>query len=310
MPMKPEMRAALTNLERALPLRIFHPVELDAATNNFSEENVIGKGGSATIYKGTLPEELVVTIKRYPDQSGPHSIQKYINVFQLLVEHENVVKFLGFCHVDGNEMLVEEYMPNGSLFEIINGSLQKLDWLSTFRVIRGVAQGVAYLHSKHVIHLALNPANIVFDSNMNPKISNFEISKLLDINVSEAVSPGLVGAMGYMSPEYITDGIISMRSDVFSFGVLLLHSISGMRSSILDQHPITWAWGVREDEGMNGLLDSSWGSEHQLEEMKRCMDIGLLCTQEFPKDRPTMSDVVKLLNDNEMLPNPKKPCFI
>ena len=84
-------------------------------------------------------------------------------------------------------------MMNGRL--VISGSLQKLDWLSTFRVIRGVAQGVAYLHSKHVIHLDLNPANIVFESNMNPKISNFEISKLLDINVSEAVSPGLVGAM-------------------------------------------------------------------------------------------------------------------
>lgn len=296
--------------DNAPPLIIFHPYELEAATNKFSEENVIGKGGSATVYKGALPDELVVAIKRYPDQLGPQSIQQYINVFQLLIEHENIVKFLGFCHVDGSEVVVEEYMPNGSLFEIINGSSQKLDWLSTFRVIRGVAQGVAYLHSKHVIHLDLNPANIFFDSNMNPKISNFERSRLLDENVAEAVSRELVGTMGYMSPEYITDGIMSMTSDVFGFGAILLHSISGMRSSILDEHPITWAWEVREAQGMNGLLDSSWFNEHQLEGIRRCMEIGLLCTQEFPKDRPTMPDVIEFLNGNEMLPTPKKPCFI
>jgi len=176
------------------PLRIFDPVELEVATNKFSEENVIGKGGRATIFKGALSDELVA-IKRYPDQSGPQSIQQYVNVFQLLIEHENVVKFLGFCHVNGSEMLVEEYIPNGSLFEIINGSSEKLDWLSTFRVIQGVAHGVAYLHSKHVIHLDLNPANVVLDYNMNPKISNFEVSKLLDKNVAEAGSNELVGTL-------------------------------------------------------------------------------------------------------------------
>jgi len=291
------------------PLRIFDPVELEVATNNFSEENVIGNGTRATIYKGALAEELVA-IRRYPDQSGPQRIQQYINAFQLLIEHENVVKFLGFCHVDGSEMVVEEYIPNGSLFDIINGSSQKLDWFSTFQVIRGIALGVAYLHSKHVIHLDLNPANVVLDYNMNPKISNFEVSKLLDKNDPEAGSLDLVGTLGYMSPEYITDGTIAMPSDVFGFGVLLIHSISAMRSSILEQHPITWAWEVREAKGMKGLLDSSWGNEQQLEEIKRCMEIGLLCTQEFPKDRPTMLDVVEFLNGNQMLPTPKKPCFI
>lgn len=291
-------------------LRIFRPSELKAATNNFCEENVIGKDGSVTVYKGVLPDELVVTIKRYPDKSGKQRIKQYIHVFQLLLEHENIVKFLGFTHVDGSEMVVvEEYMPNGSLFEIINGSSQKLDWLSTFRVIRGVAKGVAYLHSKHVIHLDLNPANIVFDSSMNPKISTVERSKVLDGNVADAVSHELVGTLGYMAPEYLADGRISVKNDVFGLGVLLLHSISGMRSSLHDKHPITWAWEVREAQGMNGLLDFSCSNEHLLE-IKRCMEIGLLCTQEFPEDRPTMPDVLEFLNRNEMLPTPKKPCFI
>ncbi|KAM0835087.1 hypothetical protein ACQ4PT_063165 [Festuca glaucescens] len=291
-------------------LRIFRPSQLEAATNNFSVENVIGKSDSAIIYKGALPNELIVSIKRYPDQLGTQSIKKYVHVFHLLLEHENVVKFLGFCHVKGSEMVVEEYMPNGSLFEIINGSSRKMNWLSTFRVMQGVAQGLAYLHSKDIIHLDLNPANIVFDSNMNPKISNFERSKLPDKNIAEEMRHDLVGTMGYMAPEYIMNGSISMASDVFALGVLLLHCISGLRSSILDQHPIIWAWEVRQAHSMNGLRDSSWCGEHQLEEIRRCMEIGLLCTQEFPEDRPTMPDVLKFLNGNEILPTPKKPCFI
>uniref|UniRef100_A0ACD5VKS3 Uncharacterized protein n=1 Tax=Avena sativa TaxID=4498 RepID=A0ACD5VKS3_AVESA len=208
--------------------------ELEAATNNFSKEHVIGEGGCATVYKGVLPDGLMVAIKRFRDPWGPQSVMQYSGVFSTLFPHKNIVKFLGYCHENRREMVVEEYMPKGNLSRVINGSLHKLDWSSTFRIIREIAEGVAYLHTKNIIHMDLKPDNILFDADMNPKICDFGSSVKLDQAVTQTVTDELVGTMGFIPMEYLADGIISLKYDVYSFGVLLLCTISGLGQNPTD----------------------------------------------------------------------------
>ncbi|KAM3399716.1 hypothetical protein ACQJBY_004878 [Aegilops geniculata] len=188
--------------------RNFSFSELKAVTENFSNKHVIGKGGSAIVYKGVLANGAEVAIKIFIVEPSRHEhVVRYAEVFSVLRQHENVVKFLGYCHETKIQMVpiegkcvaaerrhmfvVEEYMPNGNLSEIIDGSSRQLDWTSAFRIIRGIAQGVAHIHTKGAVHLDLKPANILLDSDMNPKICDFERSKILnqkDEDVAERVT--------------------------------------------------------------------------------------------------------------------------
>uniref|UniRef100_A0A287SLN5 Uncharacterized protein n=1 Tax=Hordeum vulgare subsp. vulgare TaxID=112509 RepID=A0A287SLN5_HORVV len=276
--------------------------EIEVATNNFSEQNLIGEGSLFTIYKGVLPDGCEVVIKR--PRAGCDI------GFPVQLQHENVVATLGYC-LDGlGEMVVEEYMPNGTLSEIIKGSPRRLDWPSTFHIIRGIAHGLAYLQTMCVVHSDLKLDNIFIDSRMNPKIFSSERFKiLLEQGVTEIVTEESVSTMGNAPPEYITDGIISMKSDVFSFGVLLLRTLFGMGRLELDQHPIVWAWEVKEAQRIKDLFNSSSCDESEITEIVRGTDIALLCTQMEPSDRPSITDVLKMLNGKEKLPVPKRPRF-
>lgn len=287
---------------RASPgFTIFSLSVIDGATNNFSGNTIIRKASHATVYKGEFSDGLVVAIKRFDD----HATEA--RVLPVRLEHENVVRCVGYCHEARQDMVVEEYMPNGPLSEIINGLSEKLDWSSALMIIRGVAKGVAYLHSNRVIHLDLKPDNIVFDPDMNPKICDFENSKILNQDVTEEQTPELVGTVGYIPPEYIAHGMISLKSDVFSFGVLLLYVFNRIiQKGELDKHPIVWAWEIRESQRMNELFEPS----SLLKELEMFTEIGLLCAQELPEDRPTMALVLEMLNYKDNLPTPKKPGFV
>ncbi|XP_024319061.1 putative receptor-like protein kinase At4g00960 [Brachypodium distachyon] len=314
-------------LKESADLKRFEFSEMEAATNNFSPENMIGRGGSAIVYKGVLPDGFVVAIKRFRgSRSSQGDIEHYVNVFLVLPRHENVVRLIGYCQettykmmpYDGrqvsaeitNMMVVEEYMPNGTLSETIDGRSPQLHWSSIFRIIRGIAHGLAHLHSNHIIHLDLKPENILLDSNINPKICDFEVSKMLDQEVTEIVTGEFTGTLGYIAPEYIADGIISVKNDVYSFGLLLLCTIRGTNRSGLRQHSVEWAWDVRESQEMGILFDSSLCDDSQLKEIERSIDIGLLCTQDNPTARPTMPDVLEMLIIRKKLPSPTKPGFI
>lgn len=302
--------------------RNFRSSELKAVTKNFSNQHVIGRGGSAIVYKGILTNGAVVAIKSFcVDDSQHEHVVRYAEVFSVLREHENVVRFLGYCHeikiqmvpVEGkcvaaerrHMLVVEEYMPNGSLSDIIDGSSGQLDWTSTFRIIRGIAQGVAHIHTKGAVHLDLKPANILLDSDMNPKICDFERSKILnqkDEDVAERVTQELAGTLGYLPPEYIADGIFSFKHDVFSFGILLLHTISklGLLQDSTDWIPNA----LKGEDVVDSLLGPSSHDESELKEIKRCMDIGLQCAAKERTDRPTMWDVIEMLDGKEQLWKP------
>ncbi|BAH95599.1 Os12g0248000 [Oryza sativa Japonica Group] len=191
---------------------------------------------------------------------------------------------------------------------------EQLDWSSRFRIIQGITQGIIYLHTHSgkptIVHLDLKPDNILLDLDMNPKIGDFGLAKVLKDDV---VNASVRGTLGYMPPEYIVEGVISVKNDVYGFGVTLLQTISGMSYSGRDarhQASIEWAWNVRLSGGIHKLFDPSLCDESQLKEIKRCMEIGLLCTQNKPSDRPTMPDVLEMLQGKKKVPTPKQPGYI
>lgn len=283
-------------------LRVFSMAELEAATNNLSCEQVIQDGDGVTVYKGVLPDGSVVAIKRSHDEKDL--------LFPVHLQHKNVVTSLGHCRYEQGELVVEEYMPNGTLSEMINERSQQLDWSFKLQTVRGIAEGVAYLQTMCVVHPDLKPSNIFFDSHMNPKIGGFGRSRLLlKQGVTQIKTEELLGTVGNIPPEYITDGIISMKSNVFSFGVLFLRIISGMRGPVLNQHPIAWALEVWEARQMESF-DPSPRDRSELKERERCICIGLLCTQMDPRDRPTMPNVLEMLNSKEELPTPELSGFL
>lgn len=185
-------------------------------------------------------------------------------------------------------------------------------------IIEGVAQGLLYLHkySKlRVIHRGLKESNILLDHNMNPKILDFGLARIFGVQQPEANTKRIVGTYGYMSPEYAIKGIVSMKSDVFSFGVLLLEIVSGKRnySFYPSEHPfnlIGFACELWMEKRVLELMDSRLDDSSSKDKIVRCINVGLLCVQDQAKDRPSMTEVVYMLtNDSAHVPVPKQPAF-
>ncbi|KAI5013665.1 hypothetical protein ZWY2020_037685 [Hordeum vulgare] len=281
---------------------LFGFAELLEATSNFSEENKLGEGGFGTVYKGQLSEGLEIAVKRLASHSGQGFIE-FQNELQLVakLQHLNLVRLLGCCSQEEEKMLVYEYLPNKSLdyFIFDEDKRSLLDWSKLVAIIEGIAHGLLYLH-KHsrllVIHRDLKPSNILLDSEMNPK---FQISDY-----------------GYMAPEYASKGIFSIKSDVFSFGVIILEILSGKQNSGQQQcgefiNLLGHAWQLWEDGKWFDLVDSSFVPHSHSAKMMRWINIALLCVQENPADRPTMGDVVSMLSSETMiLDDPKQPAYI
>ncbi|KAL5681055.1 hypothetical protein ACJX0J_007440, partial [Zea mays] len=208
------------------------------ATDNFSEENKLGEGGFGPVYKGQFPDGTEIAVKRLASHSGQGFVE-FKNEVQLIakLQHTNLVRLLGCCSQGEEKILVYEYLPNKSLDFFIFDENRKslLDWKKRLAIIEGIAEGLLYLH-KHsrlrVIHRDLKPSNILLDSEMNPKISDFGLAKIFSSNnIEGSTTRRVVGTYGYMAPEYASEGIFSIKSDVFSFGVLILEILSGKRNS-------------------------------------------------------------------------------
>ncbi|KAI9074079.1 hypothetical protein K1719_043971 [Acacia pycnantha] len=291
---------------------------LEAATNMFSAYNILGEGGYGQVYKGVLPNGQEVAVKRLSADSRQSVVEEFKNHVEVLdkLQHKNLVRFLGFCAQERERILVYEYMANGSLDHVLfNPEMQKhLDWTKRYTIVKGIARGIQYFHEDSrlkVIHCDLKATNVLLDSDMNPKISNLGLARILLIGETEGNDHLKAGTLSYMAPEYGMHGVYSIKSDVYSFGVLLLETISG-RKNYQSFHHINvaegllhCAWELWNDGRPLELLDPAIRESNTPNEVIRCIHIGLLCVQENPADRPSISSILLMLEYYPMtLPTP------
>ncbi|KAM0839975.1 hypothetical protein ACQ4PT_005273 [Festuca glaucescens] len=307
--------------EKSSEFTLFHFSEIFHATRNFSKENLLGRGGFGPVYKGQLPDGTEIAVKRLASHSG-QGFTEFKNEVELIakLQHNNLVKLLGCCIQGEEKLLVYEYLPNKSLdfFIFDENRTTFVDWNNRRVIIEGIAQGLQYLH-KHsrlrIIHRDLKASNILLDQNMNPKISDFGLAKIFSSNDTQGSTNRIVGTYGYMSPEYASEGIYSIKSDVFSFGVLLLEILSGKRNSGFHQYGdflnlLGYSWQLWDRGIWIELLEASIAKEIHTTEARRYINIALMCVQESADDRPTMSDVIAMLNsESVVLPEPNHPAF-
>ncbi|KAI4966292.1 hypothetical protein ZWY2020_041853 [Hordeum vulgare] len=261
---RPEEDAFVWRLEeKSSEFTLFDLSEILHATHNFSKENLLGQGGFGPVYKGQLPDGTEIAVKRLASHSG-QGFTEFKNEVELIakLQHSNLVKLMGCC-IKGEENF---YVSRTTL----------VDWNKRCEIIEGIAQGLLYLH-KHsrlrIIHRDLKASNILLDQDMNPKISDFGLAKIFSSNDTQGSTKKVVGTYGYMAPEYASEGIYSTKSDVFSFGVLLLEILSGKRNSGFHQHEdflnlLGYSWHLWEGGRCLELLEASIAEEiHAAEAM-------------------------------------------
>ncbi|KAI5331011.1 hypothetical protein L3X38_021137 [Prunus dulcis] len=302
-------------------LPIFELRTIAAATNNFSPNNKLGKGGFGSVYKGVLYNGKEIAVKRLAKNSD-QGIEEFKNEVVLIakLQHRNLVRILGCCVQDEEKMLIYEYLPNRSLDSFIFNEAKRafLDWPKRFEIIYGIARGILYLHHDsrlRIIHRDLKASNVLLDSAMNPKISDFGMARIFGAEQIEANTNRVVGTYGYMSPEYAMQGLFSVKSDVYSFGVLLLEIVSGRKNTRYyhdnpDSNLVGHVWDLWKEGRASEIIDSTLGKSYLVDEVVRCIQIALLCVQEHATNRPTMSGVVSMLGNNATAPSPRQPGFL
>ncbi|RID45018.1 hypothetical protein BRARA_I01776 [Brassica rapa] len=278
--------------------------ELKSATQDFDPANKLGEGGFGSVYKGTLNDGREIAVKVLPVGSRQGKGQFVAEIIAIsAVMHRNLVKLYGCCFERHHRLLIYEYLPNGSLDYALFGGDKTLhlDWSTRFEICMGVARGLAYLYeeaSVRIVHRDVKAGNILLDSNLLPKVSDFRLARLYDDKKTH-ISTRVAGTIGYLAPEYAMRGHLTEKTDVYAFGIVALELVSGRKNSDVNlgnekKYLLEWAWNLHENSREVELVDHKL-TEFNMEEVKRMIGIALLCTYSSHSLRPSMSRVVAML---------------
>ncbi|XP_028782535.1 cysteine-rich receptor-like protein kinase 2 isoform X2 [Neltuma alba] len=297
--------------------------DLKSATKNFSEKNKLGEQAFGGLYKGILKNGKVVAIKKLHLSQSKEMEKDFESEVKLIsnIHHRNIVRLLGCCNKGQERLLVYEYMKNSNVGQFLFGETKgSLSWMQRYAIIFGTARGLAYLHEEFhvcVIHRDIKASNILLDDDFQPKIADFGLARLLPRDQSH-LNTNFVGTMGYVAPEYAMHGQLSEKVDTYSYGVVVLEIISGQKSSALkvddeSEYLLQRAWKLYE-RGMHiSFVDKTLDpNEYDAEEVKKIIEIGLLCTQASPAARPRMSEIVRMLKRKSLMEHkePTMPVYV
>ncbi|KAJ3706118.1 hypothetical protein LUZ61_009823 [Rhynchospora tenuis] len=288
--------------------------DLHQATNGFNEKELLGAGGFGRVYKGVLPvSKLEVAIKQVSRDSKQGMKQFVAEVVSIgRLRHRNLVQLFGYCRRRGELLLVYDYMPNGSLDQYLYSGHEKpnLNWIQRFKIIKGVAAGLLYLHEeceKVVIHRDIKASNVLLDSELNGRLGDFGLAILYD-HGTEAEITNVSGTMGYLAPELTRTGKASPLTDVFAFGAFMLEVVCGRRPVepgaqgdrivLVDLVLEHWKQGSLVD-----IVDPQLRETYPMEEIEMVLKLSLLCSHPLPGGRPTMQQVMQYLEGGKPLPD-------
>ncbi|KAK7385144.1 hypothetical protein VNO78_30856 [Psophocarpus tetragonolobus] len=299
----------------------FHISELERATNKFSQKNMVGQGGDGVVYKGTLSDGTVVAVKEIFDleTKGDEDFCYEVEIISK-IKHRNLLALRGCCISSDNlkgkrRFLVYDFMPNGSLsYQLSIAGANRLTWPQRKNIILDVAKGLAYLHYEikpPIYHRDIKATNILLDSKMKAKVSDFGLAKQGNEGQSH-LTTRVAGTYGYLAPEYALYGQLTEKSDVYSFGIVILEIMSGrkvldtMNSSVV---LITdWAWTLAKSGNMEDIFDQSIREQGPEKIMERFVLVGILCAHAMVALRPTIADALKMLEGDIDIPQlPDRP---
>lgn len=285
--------------------------ELAKATNGFSAQNLLGSGGFGSVYKGCLADGTEVAVKelKIGGGQGEREFSAEVEIISR-IHHRYLVSLVGYCISDNKRLLVYEYVPNNTLYFHLHGSELVLDWPTRVKVASGAARGIAYLHEDchpRVIHRDIKSSNILLDKNFEARVADFGLAKLA-ADVNTHITTRVMGTFGYMAPEYASSGKLTEKSDVFSFGVVLLELITGRKpvdasQPLGDESLVEWARPLLshaiETEDFEGLVDQRLGTNYVAKEMFRMIEAAAACVRHFSNKRPRMGQIVRAFESME-----------
>nr|XP_009412467.1 PREDICTED: L-type lectin-domain containing receptor kinase IX.1-like [Musa acuminata subsp. malaccensis] len=285
--------------------------ELADATRNFSEEEKLGEGGFGSVYRGYLKDsKFEVAIKRI-SRGSKQGRKEYVSEVKIIsrLRHRNLVQLVGWCHDRGEFSLVYEFMPNGSLDSYLYSTARLLEWPARHRVALGLASALLYLHEEWeqcVVHRDVKPSNVMLDSAFNAKLGDFGLARLVDHDRGSQTTV-LAGTMGYLAPECVTTGKASKETDVYSFGILALEIACGRRPvQLMEQASkvrlVEWVWELYGRRRLLEAADEKLGGVFDEKQMECLMVVGLWCAHPDYDRRPSIKQVINVLNLEAPLP--------